>query len=460
MKRNIVQLISGLLLTSILFTACTQNQTKTESNSNVNQATTENENTKNMYLPKEIDSSLEEPIDSIVQKYIDNNTIEGGVILAAKDGKIVFEKAYGYKDLYIATDITDFDNPKAEKNSEATKTTVDTVYDLASCTKVMATTQSIMKLYYEGKIKLDDKVSTYLPDFAQNGKENVTIEQLLTHTSGLPQWEPTFLYIKNDRDAELEYIEKLPLIFETGEVKYSDFGFMTLGFIVEAITGMGMDEYVENEIYKPLGMTNTMYNPLDKGIDKSDIAATSWGNPYEYRMVDEENYPEFGYDCSKDKEAFEKFTGWRNYTLVGEANDGNAGMANGGVAGHAGVFSTVEDLAILGQLMLNGGEYNGVKLYDKETIDLFSKNHLGENNRGYGFELEKTYMGEKSSSLTYGHNGFTGTHVMFDPENNAQIIVLTNKQNIGLNEKGSYASTFSFVGEVSDSLGSKLFNNK
>lgn len=297
--------------------------------------------------------------------------------------------------MYIATDITDFDNHKAEKNSGVTKTTVDTVYDLASFSKVMDTTQSIMKLYYEGKIKLDDKVIIYLPYFAQNCKENVTIEQLLTHTSGLPQWEPTFLYIKNDRDAELEYIEKLPLIFETGEVKYSDFGFMTLGFIVETIIGMGIEEYVENEIYKPLGTTKTMYNPLDKGIDKSNIAATSWGNPYEYIMVDEENYIEFGYDCSKDKEIFEKFTGWRNYTLVGEVNDGNAGMAKGGVSGHAGIFSTVEDLAILGQLMLNGGEYNGIKLYDKQTIDLFSKNHLGENNRGYGFELEKNIYGRK-----------------------------------------------------------------
>lgn len=441
MKKKVLLI---LMLLVIVFVGCN------------NQVKLEEQYQQNMYLQKELDSSFDLSIDEVVKKYIDNNTIVGGVILATKDGKIVFEKAYGYKNLYNVVDATDLANPKVEKIQSLEKTTVDTIYDLASCTKIMATTQAIMKLCYEKKINLEDKVTKYLPNFSKNGKEHITIGQLLDHTSGLPQWEPTFLYIENDRKKELEYIEDLSLIFETGEVKYSDFGFMTLGFIIEEVTNMQLDKYLEQEIYKPLGMVDTMYNPLDKGIDKSRIAATSWGNPYEYRMVDEDNYAGFGYDCTKDKEAFLKFKGWRDYTLIGEVNDGNASMANGGIAGHAGLFSTVEDLAILGQLMLNGGSYNKVQIYDKATIDLFSENHLGDKNRGYGFELGKNYMGTKTSIKTYGHSGFTGTHIILDPESNVQIIVLTNKQNVGLNEEGSYTSTFSFVGEVVDILMEKM----
>lgn len=400
-----------------------------------------------MQLPYALDESFNEEIDAIVNKYIDNNTFPSAQILATKDGKIVFEKAYGVRMKY--------DMGSLVANPE--NVTTETMYDLASCTKVMATTQSMMKLVYEGKVDVKEKVATYIPAFAQNGKEHVTIEQLLTHTSGLPQWTPSFLYVDHDRQAELDYINQLPLIFEPGTVKYSDFGFQALGFVVEAVTGMGMDEYVEKEIYAPLGMTHTMYVPLEKGIAKNQLAATSWGNPYEYRMVDEENYPGFGYDCTEDKDAFENFSGWRQHTLVGEVNDGNAAMANGGVAGHAGVFSTANDLAIIGQLMLNGGEYNGVRLYDQATIDLFTKNHTGSAERGYGFELDVSYMGDAATLHTFGHNGFTGTHVIFDKDHNVQIIILTNKQNNGLNAKGSYPSTFTFGKQISNVFENKLF---
>lgn len=401
-----------------------------------------------MHLPYALDASFDERIDSIVNDYIDANYFPSAVVLATKDGKIVFEKAYG--------DRMKYDMGSLVQNPD--KVSTDTMYDLASCTKVMATTQSIMKLTYEGKIDVKEKVAKYIPSFAQNGKENVTVEELLTHTSGLPQWTPSFLYVDHNRQGELDYICQLPLIFEPGTVKYSDFGFQALGFIVEAVTGMGMDEYVEQEIYKPLGMTRTMYSPLDKGIAKNEIAATSWGNPYEYRMVDEVNNPGFGYDCTDDKEAFERFTGWRQHTLVGEVNDGNAAMANGGVAGHAGVFSTANDLAIIGQLMLNGGEYKGVRLYDQATIDLFTQNHTGSAERGYGFELDVSYMGDAATLNTFGHNGFTGTHVTFDKENNVQIIILTNKQNNGLNAKGSYPSTFTFGKNIANVFQEKLFN--
>lgn len=210
---------------------------------------------------------------------------------------------------------------------------------------------------------------------------------------------------------------------------------------------MTLDKYVEEEIYKPLGMNNTFYKPLDHGIDKGKIAATSFGNPFEYRMVNETDYPDFGYDTTADQEAFKRFDGWRKYTLIGEVNDGNTGMASDGIAGHAGLYSNVRDLAILSQMMLNGGKYNGVRLYDQETIDKFTTNYLGEDSRGYGFELNKSYMGDDVKNA-YGHNGFTGTRIVINPDKNISFIVLTNKQNLGLDEEGSYNGTFGFVNEI------------
>lgn len=159
-----------------------------------------------------------------------------------------------------------------------------------------------------------------------------------------------------------------------GEYKYSDFGFITLGYIVENVIGMTLDKYVEEDIYKP----------LDHDIDKGKIAATSFGNSFEYRMVNETDYPDFGYDTTADQEAFKRFDGWR-YTLIGEVNEGNTGMASDGIAGHAGLYSNVRDLAILSQMMLNGGEYNGARLYDQQTIDKFTTNYLGEDNKRMWF---------------------------------------------------------------------------
>ena len=399
------------------------------------------------YLPYAIDSSFYRQVDSKVNDYMHSKkTFPAAVILATKDGKVVFEKAYGVQQRY--------DMGKSLKQTFAT--TPETLFDMASCTKVLATTQSIMKLCYEGKIDLKEKVTTYLPNFGQGGKEKITIEQLLTHTSGLAQWRPFYLYT-NQKSKVLELIENEVLKFKDGKVHYSDLGFQTLGFIIEAVTGKAMDIYVETQLFASLGMLHTKYLPLQKGITKNEIAATSWGNPFEKQMIDEEHYPGFSYDCTKDKEAFEKFTLWREYTLVGEVNDGNAGMANAGVAGHAGLFARAKDIAILGQLMLNGGIYNDIRLYDEETLNLFTTNHTGNAKRGLGFELNASYMGKFSSMATFGHSGFTGTHLIFDKIHNVQIIILTNKQNNGLNKAKSYPSTYSFAREIAEIFQKKLF---
>lgn len=307
-------------------------------------------------------------IDDIVENYMGQGYFPGATIVVARGGKIVYEKAYGYAML----------NDMGVRLDDPRPMQMDTMFDMASCTKIMATTQSIMKLYSEGKIDLNATVASYIPEFAKNGKENVTVHQLLTHTSGLPQWKAMFLYIEKDKAKVLDYICNCELMFAPGEEKYSDLGFQMLGFLVERITGRSMDEYVKNEIYKPLGLKRTTYLPLANGFTTEDVAATSFGNPYEYAMVDEIDYPGFGYDCTADLDAFRTFTGWRNYTLQGECNDGNAWMANGGVAGHAGLYSDAEDLAVLCQAMLNGGIYKGVRLYKKEVIDEFTSEQNGK----------------------------------------------------------------------------------
>lgn len=379
-------------------------------------------------------------IDNIVENYMGQGYFPGATIVVARGGKIVYEKAYGYAML----------NDMGVRLDDPRPMQMDTMFDMASCTKIMATTQSIMKLYSEGKIDLNATVASYIPEFAKNGKENVTVHQLLTHTSGLPQWKAMFLYIEKDKAKVLDYICNCELMFAPGEEKYSDLGFQMLGFLVERITGRSMDEYVKNEIYKPLGLKRTTYLPLANGFTTEDVAATSFGNPYEYAMVDEIDYPGFGYDCTADLDAFRTFTGWRNYTLQGECNDGNAWMANGGVAGHAGLYSDAEDLAVLCQAMLNGGIYKGVRLYKKEVIDEFTSEQNGKPSRGLGFERGSSFMGRSDRHYdAFGHAGFTGTHVVMNKTNKTAVVFLTNKQNVGFKpDSTSYYSPYSCCGEI------------
>ncbi|MDO7975982.1 serine hydrolase [Oceanotoga sp. DSM 15011] len=371
-----------------------------------------------------MNSDVLSKIDAVVEGEISKGITPGAVVLIAKDGYIVKEKAYGFAQKY---DIKGLLKDPVYMNT-------NTIFDLASVTKVMATTQSIMSLISEGKINsVEDKVIKYLPEFGKNGKENITIADLLTHTSGLTPWKPTFYHV-NNRKEELDFINNLPLEYETGtDRRYSDFSFMALGFIVEAASGMPMEEYAKT-IYNELNMVDTGYLPSEDL--NSRIAATSWGNPYEYRMVMDDS---FGYKCEESK-YFNEFNGWRNYVLIGQVNDGNAFYANHGVAGHAGLFSTTGDLAILGQTMLNGGGYDTTRVYDEDIVKEFtSPKRFGQ---GYGFEVDKSwYMGSNRSKETFGHTGFTGTQVIFDPNFDLQIIILTNKQHNGVNPFTKYNST-------------------
>jgi len=319
-------------------------------------------------------------LDSIMEKAIQDSVSPGAVLLVARNGVIAYHKAFG----------TYSYDPYSRKVNPSS------IYDMASITKVAATTISIMKLYEEGKINLDDPVAKYIPKFAQNGKEKVTVKNLLLHNSGLPSWKPFYQLCKTP-DEILDSIYAQPLVYKTGDsTVYSDLGFITLGKIIEVVTGMPLDQYVKKTFYIPLGMKNTTFLPPEKWLE--NIAPTE-------------------YDSTLGK------------FVHGVVHDENA-RALGGVSGHAGLFSNARDLAVLMQMILNGGEYGGKRFFRKETVELFTKRW--PNNRGLGWDNALSTYGKSAldgafGENAFGHTGFTGTSVYVYPEKNVIAVLLTNR---------------------------------
>ena len=411
--------------------------------------------------------ALDDAVSPLIAREISNpaapREVPGAVVLVAHNGVIIAEQAWGYAHLtdaaftgptsllsYGARAVNSARNQAglpAGVNSgfeggritdNPASMTTDTLFDMASVTKTMATTLAIMRLVDLGYVCVADTVDTHLPDFAGLPTGNVTIAQLLMHRSGILNWEAMYLFIYRDRTAVRDFIRNLP-VNPTPAYWYSDLGYWVLGFIVEEVSGMCLNDFVINELYAPLGLTDTMFVPLERGISRDRIAATTWGDIHEMAMVDEVNLPGWSFptahlqDYLTRKDAGE-FGGWRTHTLRGEVNDVNSGHAGGGISGHAGLFSTASDMAVMGQLLLNGGIYNGVRLFSEETAELFLRPVAGMGNHGLGFRFNNTFMGfpaARGGFTSFGHDGFTGTHVWFDQELNMQIIVLTNRQNIG-----------------------------
>jgi len=359
-------------------------------------------------------------IDSLVQSEIDQEHIPGAAILVKKDGGILYRNALGYAHLFDK-ELKRLQNPEP--------LTTDHIFDLASLTKVLGTTFAIMLLNDRGMVGLDDAVHQYLHDFGKGDKRKITIRRLLNHTSGLEQWLP-FYYKASNREEQYRVITGRPLAFEVGEARhYSDAGFMVLGDLVEQVSGLPLDRFLEQELYGPLGINQTVFNPLERGFKK--IAATSHGNPFEKKMVYEDD---FGYSVDVNPESW---NGWRNYTLKGEVNDGNAWHANRGVAGHAGLFSTLDDIQVLTGLLLNKGKFNGTEFISEDTIEAFlTKDKYGN---GLGWAMDPSiFSAVGAPEGTFGHTGFTGTSVVVVPEYKLTIIMLTNRQNVGLTEDGYY----------------------
>lgn len=349
--------------------------------------------------------------NAVVEAAIKDGQIPGAEMVISVDGKILQDRAFGY------AQINDFNLQRLATPRPLHSTTM---FDLASVTKVMATTMAMMILVDQGKVSVDAPVHTYLPDFRGPELDKITVRHLLTHTAGLVQWQP--LYYGGAAKAEVyQVIRAMPLKWAVGEgYHYSDLSFMLLGYIAERVSGQSLDVFVDHALYQPLGLRSTTFLPKAKGF--TDFAATESGNGYERHMV---YGPNFGYGYAGDPKSW---NGWRQYVLAGEVDDGNAWYGNGGVAGHAGLFSTGADLQVLLDMLLNHGTHQGKRHIRAETVDLFLKPaaHLG------------WVQPQDLPPGSFSHTGFTGTYVLGVPEAKLAFVLLTNRQNMGANAEGYF----------------------
>lgn len=323
-------------------------------------------------------------IDTIMQKAVFDSTFPGGVVTVLKDGVVAYQKGFGY-----------------ETYEKLSPVNTSDIYDLASLTKIMGTTTAMMKLVDEGKISLDDRVSAYFPEFKVGSKNKITIRHLLLHNSGLPPFRIYVDKLKSRRKL-VEAIKNEPLINQPGTTyKYSDLGFILMGEIVKEVTGKRLDKYLYQAFYKPLGMNNSYFNPLNAGENIAN------------RIPPTEND-----------------TLYRHKTLRAQVHDERAYYMDG-VAGHAGLFSSGSDIAIYTQMLINKGSYRGKQYLKPSTVEQFTKRQSKVVNRGYGFdrkgEEKKSTAGSLTSKQSFGHTGFTGTSFWIDPQRNLAVIILTNR---------------------------------
>ncbi len=373
--------------------------------------------------------------DSLVAAWVDAERVPGAVLLVSDGGTVVFERAYGWAQRYAfgggqyGAWKTAAPTGHIRPMDEPVPMTRETVFDLASVTKVMATTFAVMLLVDDGALDVEAPVHTYLPDFRGGGKDAITLRHLLTHRAGLTPWQPVY-YHASDADGAYAYIRDLPLAWGVGEGRhYSDLGFMLLGRIVERVAGTTLDDFLRRRLYGPLGLERTGFRAGSAGgggaVGDGPFAATSHGNPYEYRMVHDST---FGYRIAGDADAWR---GWRQRTLLGEVNDGNAFHAFRGMAGHAGLFSDAGDLGVLLQLLLTRGEYGGRRYLRAETVDAFLE-PTGDG-QALGWQVP-----DYAPAGSFAHTGFTGTWVLGVPARGLAAVLLTNRQNGGVDARGLY----------------------
>ncbi|WP_370465019.1 serine hydrolase [Neobacillus kokaensis] len=354
-------------------------------------------------------------IDHILNQAISEKVMPGAVAFVARGGQIVKHDAYGYAARYTDSKFTEMEHPVAMQEN--------TIFDLASISKIFTST-AVMILFEKGLFQLDDPVAKYIPEFAANGKENVTIRQLLTHTSGFTAWIPLYS-LGNSREERLQIIFKQPLKNKPGtHYEYSDLNMITLGALIERLSGQRQDEFVKEHITDPLGMKDTMYNP--SASLKNRIAAT------EFQAVP-------------------------NRGLVwGEVHDENAWSLDG-VAGHAGVFSTAQDLAKLAYVFINDGKYGGKRILKSETVKLLLENQNAAfpgDDHGLGWELgQGWYMDALSEGIySFGHTGYTGTSIVVSPNNKTIAILLTNRVHPSRSTVSTNQTRRLFARQVADAI--------
>jgi CubicO group peptidase (beta-lactamase class C family) len=317
-------------------------------------------------------------IDRVVGRGIRAGGFPGASVIIGRRGAAVFSRGYGR--LSWVKDAARVD-PDAS------------IYDLASLTKAVGTTTAIMILYDEGRLALDARVVEYLPAFTGGWKDSITIRQLLTHRSGLPASRDLWKLATNPQEARLGVIDAVLQCRPGVCFDYSDLGMVVLGMVVENVAGVGLDRFLHERVFGPLGMTSTFFRPADSL--RGRIAPTDVSPP-------------------------------RGYPLRGEVADENA-YALGGVAGHAGLFSTASDISVFAQMMLNGGQYNGVRIVADSTIALFTRRAAGTRALGWDTADGDGGSGSYLSGSSYGHTGYTGTSLWIDPDREMFVVLLTNR---------------------------------
>src|SRR5881394_3784780 len=337
-------------------------------------------------------------MDAVIQASIEKKELPGAVVLVGRHGKVVWRKAYGAR--------------AVEPQREAM--TTDTIFDLASLTKVVATTTSIMILIEEGKVRLSDPLVQFIPEMKGEGRDSVTIEQLMTHMSGFaPDFDLRDRWTGYDEAIKRLYHEPLRNSPGTRFV-YSDINYIALGEVVHRVSGLMLDEFARRNIFAPLGMRDTGFNPDAKL--RTRIA------PTEKRRGQMNYLGDSGADAGSEGDQW----------LRGQVHDPTSFRMNG-VAGHAGLFSTADDLAIFCQMLLSGGVYNGTRILSPMTIGAMTQPHAVSETgaaRGLGWDIASSFSANKGDLFplgSFGHTGFTGTSIWIDPASDSFLIFLSNR---------------------------------
>ncbi len=337
---------------------------------------------KMVLVPAPDDTLLAEAY-AVLERGIADSVFPGAQVAVVHRGRLIASRGFG-RQTY------DPDSPRVTPN---------TVYDLASITKVAATTVTAMRLWEQGKLLLDVPVKSYLPEFTGGLKDSVTVRHLLTHSSGVHWWVDLWNHAR-DRAEALEYVYRLPLDYAPGDsMIYSDLGLILLGQILETITGKPLDRLADQLVFRPMGMRNTRFNPPQEWLPR--IAPTEVGG------------------------------GLNRGLIHGQVHDENAYFL-GGVSAHAGLFSTAEDLAALAQMLLNGGMYRHHRFFSPATVKYWTtrQNLPPGSPRALGWTTptdEGSSAGDYFSPGSFGHTGFTGTSLWIDPNRKIAVVLLTNR---------------------------------
>jgi uncharacterized protein YbbC (DUF1343 family)/CubicO group peptidase (beta-lactamase class C family) len=338
-----------------------------------------------------MDQARLDEIPPIVEQAIAEKKLPGAVVIVGRGDRVVYQKAIGQR--------------AVEPSKEAM--TLDTIFDVASLTKVVATTTSVMKLIEDGRVRLSDRVSMYIPGFERYNKGNITVRHLMTHTSGLrPDVDLADMWVGYDKAIELA-IEEVPTAPPGERFVYSDINYFLLGDIVKRVSGLPLDRFARQQIFDPLGMKDTGFTPAESLRPR--IAPTEKCTPY-------------GWPCE----------GPDMRMLRGIVHDPTA-RRMGGVAGHAGLFSTAADLSIFCRMLLDGGRYNGTRILSPLTVAKMTSpaSAPGEANvRGLGWDIDSSFSSNRGELLpigSFGHTGFTGTSIWIDPLTRAFVVFMSNR---------------------------------